>query len=243
MTADIRWQQRFSNYRKALAQLETFFAPPALNEREQQGLIKAFEYTYELAWNTLRDLLRSQGDATLLGSRDTLREAFRLGLIENGEAWMLMIQDRNLTRHTYNRSTADAIAQNISGTNTAPDAAQAPGIAGIPEARVEQLQALFARQPRLEAVWLFGSRAMGRHQPGSDIDLCLEGGLLGHRERLRLMAAVDDLLLPWRVDLVLRHELPADLEAHVQRVGRCIWTAAPPRPANGSEAGAGGRSD
>jgi nucleotidyltransferase substrate binding protein (TIGR01987 family) len=115
MTADIRWQQRFSNYRKALAQLETFFAPPALNEREQQGLIKAFEYTYELAWNTLRDLLRSQGDATLLGSRDTLREAFRLGLIENGEAWMLMIQDRNLTRHTYNRSTADAIAQNISG--------------------------------------------------------------------------------------------------------------------------------
>ncbi len=127
--------------------------------------------------------------------------------------------------------------------NTAPDAAQAPGIAGIPEARVEQLQALFARQPRLEAVWLFGSRAMGRHQPGSDIDLCLEGGLLGHRERLRLMAAVDDLLLPWRVDLVLRHELPADLEAHVQRVGRCIWTAAPPRPANGSEAGAGARSD
>ncbi len=89
--------------------------PPALNEREQQGLIKAFEYTFELAWNTLRDLLRSQGDATLLGSRDTLREAFRLELITDGEAWMLMIQDRNLTSHTYNRSTADAIAANISG--------------------------------------------------------------------------------------------------------------------------------
>jgi nucleotidyltransferase substrate binding protein (TIGR01987 family) len=114
MTEDIRWQQRFSNYRKALAQLETFFQPPALNEREQQGLIKAFETTFELAWNTLRDLLRSQGDATLLGSRDTLREAFRLGLVDNGEAWMLMIQDRNLTSHTYNRSTADAIAANIS---------------------------------------------------------------------------------------------------------------------------------
>jgi nucleotidyltransferase substrate binding protein (TIGR01987 family) len=115
MTADIRWQQRFSNYRQALAQLETFFQPPTLNEREQQGLIKAFEYTFELGWNTLRDLLRSQGDATLLGSRDTLREAFRLGLIADGEAWMLMIQDRNLTSHTHNRSTADAIAANISG--------------------------------------------------------------------------------------------------------------------------------
>ena len=113
MTADIRWQQRFANYRRALEQLESFFEPPELNLREQQGLIKAFEYTFELAWNTLRDLLRNQGNETLLGSRDTIREAFRLGLISDGEAWMLMIQDRNLTSHTYNRATADAIAANI----------------------------------------------------------------------------------------------------------------------------------
>ena len=113
MVEDIRWQHRFSNYRKALERLEDFLEPPALNEREQQGLIKAFEYTYELAWNTLRDLLRSQGDTSLLGSRDTLREAFRLGLIEQGETWMLMLQDRNLTSHAYNRTTADAIAAQI----------------------------------------------------------------------------------------------------------------------------------
>jgi nucleotidyltransferase substrate binding protein (TIGR01987 family) len=113
---DIRWQQRFSNYCQALQELETFFQPPALNQREQQGLIKAFDYTFELAWNTMRDLMRSQGDLSLLGLRDTLREAFRLGLISNGEAWMLMIQDRNLTTHTYNRSTADAICQNITTT-------------------------------------------------------------------------------------------------------------------------------
>ena len=113
MVVDIRWQQRFSNYCKALERLEDFLEPPALNEREQQGLIKAFEYTYELAWNTLRDLLRSQGDASLLGARDTLREAFRLDLIEQGDQWMLMIQDHNLTSHTYNRATADAIAANI----------------------------------------------------------------------------------------------------------------------------------
>ena len=99
MTDDVCWQQRFSNDQKALVQLETFAQPPALNEREQQGLIKAFETTYELAWNTLRDLLRSQGNAGLLGSRDTLREAFRLGLIE--------------ASHTYNRATADAIGQQV----------------------------------------------------------------------------------------------------------------------------------
>lgn len=112
---DVRWQQRFSNYRRALEQLEGFFEPPTLNEREQQGLIKAFEYTFELAWNTLRDLLRSQGNADLLGSRDTLREAFRVNLISDGEAWMLMIQDCNLTSHTYNRATALDIEAHIRG--------------------------------------------------------------------------------------------------------------------------------
>jgi nucleotidyltransferase substrate binding protein (TIGR01987 family) len=109
MTEDIRWQQRFSNYPKALAQLETFSQPPALNERKQQGLIKALEYTYKPVWKPLR----SQGNAGLLGSRDTLREAFRFGLIEAGDTWFLMIQDRNLTSHTYNRATADAIGQQI----------------------------------------------------------------------------------------------------------------------------------
>ena len=104
--------------------------------------------------------------------------------------------------------------------------AESTVIPGIPNARAEQLEQLWLHQPRLQAVWLFGSRAMGRQQPGSDIDLCLEGAGLTHADRLRLMAAVDDLLMPWRVDLVLRHELPADLESHVQRVGRCIWTAA-----------------
>jgi hypothetical protein len=53
MTANIRWQQRFSNYKQALAQLETFFQPPALNEREQQGLIKAFE-TLPSSWGGTR---------------------------------------------------------------------------------------------------------------------------------------------------------------------------------------------
>jgi nucleotidyltransferase substrate binding protein (TIGR01987 family) len=111
--ADVRWQQRFTNFQAALEQLEGFFEPPALNEREQQGLIKAFEYCFELGWSTLRDLLLAEGNADLIGSRDTLRLAFSRGLIEDGESWMRMIQDRNLTSHTYNRATADQIAAQV----------------------------------------------------------------------------------------------------------------------------------
>lgn len=59
----MRWQQRFSNYCKALAQLEAFLDPPGLNEREQQGLLKAFETTFELAWNTLHEDLQRRARA------------------------------------------------------------------------------------------------------------------------------------------------------------------------------------
>jgi len=94
----------------------------------------------------------------------------------------------------------------------------------IPAQAQERLLAVLTAQPQVQRIWLFGSRAMGREQPGSDLDLCLEAPQLSHRDRLRLLNAVDDLCLPWQVDLVLRHELPAELEEHVQRVGRCLWT-------------------
>jgi len=101
-------------------------------------------------------------------------------------------------------------------------------IPGIPIEQQQRLGALFAAETQLEEVWLFGSRAMGRHQDGSDIDCCLVGDQLGHSDRLRLMAAIDDLLLPWQVDLALRQELPQDLLAHLERVGRCIWRRGSP---------------
>jgi predicted nucleotidyltransferase len=111
-------------------------------------------------------------------------------------------------------------------TQAVPAAAASIDIAdipGIPEAAQRQLLQALLLQPEIQAVWLFGSRAMGRQHSGSDIDLCLDAPGLSHSDRLSLMAVVDDLLLPWQVDLVLRHEMPNDLAAHMQRVGRCLW--------------------
>ena len=76
-------------------------------------MIKTFEYCFELGWNSLRDLLLAEGNAGLIGSRDTLRLAFRVGLIHHGEAWLAMVQDRNLTSHTHNRSTAEQVSQQV----------------------------------------------------------------------------------------------------------------------------------
>jgi nucleotidyltransferase substrate binding protein (TIGR01987 family) len=110
---DIRWLQRFSNFKKALGQMRAFIAKPQLNDLELQGLIQCFEYTHELAWKTLKDFLEFRGSIELFGSKDVTREAFKLGLIMDGEAWMTMIQDRNQTSHTYNAATAQAIVENI----------------------------------------------------------------------------------------------------------------------------------
>jgi nucleotidyltransferase substrate binding protein (TIGR01987 family) len=110
---DIRWIQRFNNFGKALSQLRKFIAKGELNEFEEQGLIQAFEYTYELAWNTIEDYFDSQGETNINGSRDSFRLAFRRGIIENGELWMDMVKSRTLTSHTYNEDIARQIASDI----------------------------------------------------------------------------------------------------------------------------------
>lgn len=112
-TDDIRWIQRYTHFNKALQQLTKFIVKGELNELEEQGLIQAFEYTYELAWNTLKDYFEAQGETGIHGSRDAIRLAFRRGLIEKGETWMNMIEARTLTTHTYNEEVAKAIAQAI----------------------------------------------------------------------------------------------------------------------------------
>lgn len=115
-TQDIRWIQRFNNFSKALAQLKEaveLSEQRPLSKLEEQGLIQAFEYTHEIAWNTLKDFLAERGVKNMYGSKDATREAFKAELIENGEAWMKMIESRNLTSHTYNEETATAIRDAI----------------------------------------------------------------------------------------------------------------------------------
>ncbi len=85
----------------------------ALNPLEKQGLIQAFEYNYELAWNVIKDFYEYQGETTIQGSRDAFRLAYNKGLINNGKNWLLMIESRMKTSHTYNEDTAEEIIQLI----------------------------------------------------------------------------------------------------------------------------------
>ncbi len=117
MTPDIRWKQRFDNFQRALHQLTQAMALKAqrpLSDLEQQGLIQGFEFTHELAWNVLKDYLEMEGIQGLIGSRSTVREAFKRGLVADGEVWMDMIEKRNLSSHTYNQAVAHTLVTAIS---------------------------------------------------------------------------------------------------------------------------------
>jgi nucleotidyltransferase substrate binding protein (TIGR01987 family) len=113
---DIRWEQRFENYKKALAKLGEAVeldAERALSELERQGIIQAFEYTHELAWKVMQDFFIYQGNSEIRGSRDATRQAFSADLITDGDHWMEMIKNRNLTSHTYNEEISEEIYKNI----------------------------------------------------------------------------------------------------------------------------------
>lgn len=130
-TEDIRWQQRFSNFTKALNKLteavdyiQTELANKdielgdeevegVLDEIIREGLIQRFEYTHELAWNVMKDFLLEVGGIQSIGSKDATREAFKAELIKDGDIWMEMIKSRNKTSHTYNEETANEIYSKI----------------------------------------------------------------------------------------------------------------------------------
>ena len=116
---EVRWIQRFTHFVKALSQLKEaveLAQQRPLSRLEAQGMIQAFEFTHELAWNMLKDFLEDRGVQGLYGSKDASRAAFKAGLIENGEAWMDMIQSRNLTTHTYDEATAAQIISAVRST-------------------------------------------------------------------------------------------------------------------------------
>lgn len=100
---EFRWQQRFEQYSKALRQLESAVNTYVGTEEDiiKEGIIQRFEFTHELAWKVMQDILKFQGFFDVIGSRTATKMAFSQGLITNGEMWMEMIKSRNITVHTY----------------------------------------------------------------------------------------------------------------------------------------------
>jgi nucleotidyltransferase substrate binding protein (TIGR01987 family) len=102
------------NFSLALASLEEFVAEPIRTNRDKAGIIQAFEFTYELAWKTFQRLAQDEG-LQVASPRQAFSSALQVGFIspEEEPVWIAMMQDRNLTSHTYHQSLATEIVQRI----------------------------------------------------------------------------------------------------------------------------------
>ena len=113
---DIRWQQRFENLKKAYSLLkEVVDLYPNLSDLEKEGMVQRFEYTFELAWNTIKDYLESKGIEEKF-PRDIIKSAFKTNIISDEETWISILDNRNLVSHTYDRDSFTFAVNNISGT-------------------------------------------------------------------------------------------------------------------------------
>lgn len=109
----IRWRQRFVNFEKAYQKLrEPIMDFEKLNRLEKEGLIQRFEYTFELAWKTLKDYLESQ-EVIVKFPREVIKTAFYYELIKNGETWMDMLEKRNILAHTYDEERFNLVLTKI----------------------------------------------------------------------------------------------------------------------------------
>jgi len=113
---DIRWQQRFENFDRALSLLREALArgPSSLNPLEKEGVVQRFEYTLELAWKTIKDYLEESGVMlAAVTPRQVIKDAFAARVLADGQTWIDMIDHRNLLSHTYDPANFEEAVEAI----------------------------------------------------------------------------------------------------------------------------------
>lgn len=115
MSIEDRWKQRFQNFEKAYQKLDNAVQLKEYSELERAGLIQTFEFTFELAWKTLKDVLEYEG-YEVKSPRETLKKAFEMEYITDGEGWLDILNKRNLMAHTYDENTSIEVAKLITDT-------------------------------------------------------------------------------------------------------------------------------
>ncbi len=116
MSQEIRWRYRYDNFARAFSLLREALEEGVepLSELEREGVVQRFEYTFELSWNALKDRLEYDGVVmATVTPRSVIREAYKAKFIEDCEAWIDMLTDRNLMSHTYDSERFEAVVRRV----------------------------------------------------------------------------------------------------------------------------------
>ncbi|MED4850603.1 nucleotidyltransferase substrate binding protein [Caldifermentibacillus hisashii] len=109
---NVRWRQRFDNFKKSYQLLEKYSSLELTSEIEKAGLIQFFEITFELAWKVLKDYLEAQG-YIVKSPRETIKQAYQMEVIDDGHVWIEALSSRNLTTHAYDEQFTEKFVQDI----------------------------------------------------------------------------------------------------------------------------------
>lgn len=107
----MEWGDAVGAFGRALQRLREALAEPETTV-VRDAAIKRFEFTFELAWKATQRFLRAQG-TVCRSPKQCLQEAFAFGLVQDNPLWIRMLEDRNLTVHTYDERTAQNIYNNL----------------------------------------------------------------------------------------------------------------------------------
>jgi nucleotidyltransferase substrate binding protein (TIGR01987 family) len=105
-------QQSLNNLERALARLKEALGEPASNSLVIDGTIQRFEFVIELYWKAFKRLLEREGIQANT-PRESIKQAYQVGWIEDEDAWLEMLRDRNETSHVYDEATARRIYESI----------------------------------------------------------------------------------------------------------------------------------
>ena len=231
----VRWKQRFQNYEKAYLSLlesaEALEQEPS-NRFIQDSLIQRYEYTIELAWKTLKDYLEELGFVGVTSPKKVIRKAYQEGLIAEADKWIVALNDRNRTSHAYEETMAKTVATAIMESHiplfgslyaTLKHEPEAMAQFGLTAVDQQIITAIFDRYPRIDAAILFGSRAMNRFKPSSDIDFAVKG-----TDIFEIVGALnsdfDESDLIYEVDIVAYETITSSaLREHIDRVGKLFY--------------------
>lgn len=245
MTAEIRWHYCFRNFSHAFSLLREALDGPieGLTQLEREGVIQRFEFTFELSWQLLKDRLEYDGALiSPVTPRNVIREAASTGLVNDGQIWEEMIEDRNRMSHRFDCDLFEGILGNVRGDYlpafgelhhrmNAEIAAAAIGDdegyriteTGLPTSILEQLRRIFSQYPDLDAVRLFGSYATGKATPRSDIDLATLG-IIDRYVLGRLALDLEDLPIIQKCDVQVYESINYEpLRRHIDEKGITIY--------------------
>lgn len=229
MLKAIRWQQRFSNLERAYLQLSEAVSMDRYSNLERAGLVKSFEFTFELSWKTLKDYLESEG-INVNTPRDVIQQAFAIGILLDPQVWLDALDKRNLLTHTYNEEMAYFAEGLIKNKyfpaiqmlfETLKKKISEPPF-GLDLATLELLLDLLLHCPKLDEAKIFGSRALGNAKLGSDVDLCLFGDV-SFNDSTRMQAQLQENS-PYLWDVVCYNQLDNEkLKQHIVQFGKTIY--------------------